>query len=176
MAAKLRKQVEGGRAASKALKAEEAALAQAEFDAHEAKVKALVEQIRRDREEGTDTPYDQRILGPDLLAEKARFEARLEAEKRLLDAQLSRDSGIALGLAPEAEGQAAAEAAADPAADGSATAIAALVAYRVFKGNAQWRVRWRGYGAEGDTWESIHVLNTEELRKQAQLLKEQSGA
>jgi len=176
MVAKLRKQVEGGRAASKALKAEEAALAQAEFDAHEAKVKALVEQIRRDREEGTDAPYDLRILGPDLLAEKARFEARLEAEKRLLDAQLSRDSGIALGLAPEAEGQAAAEAAADPAADGSATAIAALLAYRVFKGNSQWRVRWRGYGAEGDTWESIHVLDTEELRKQAQLLKEQSGA
>ena len=57
--------------------------------------------------------------------------------------------------------------------DGEASAIGieALLEYRVWLGNEQWRVRWRGEGDEADTWEMWRVLDTEALRRRAESLR-----
>ena len=54
--------------------------------------------------------------------------------------------------------------------------IASLIDYRVFLGNEQWRVRWAGGSAddEMDTWERWIVLDTDALRREAELLRTQA--
>ena len=59
----------------------------------------------------------------------------------------------------------------------SAVGISELLAYRVFLGNEQWRVRWADGGGDDDggeaeeSWERYRVLDTEPLRRQAEMLR-----
>jgi len=289
-AAKMRALLEGERAASKAVKREEEEMSKAALEAHDAKVRALVEQIRREKEAGVEAPYDPAILGPNVAAERVQFEARLAAvdlEMRGKAKAAAQTSGQAEGasdagdasdmsdmsdkarqrrreaeearvalaergivprsrsskqpappeppsppepLAPPESTRPSTEAEADasmadasvvaasmadasaategpggvaegipevgaattgvvpvldaataversPAEMASAAGIAQLLAYRVFKGNEQWRVRWQECGEEDDTWEAFGVIDTETLRRQAEQLKaEQSVA
>ena len=55
--------------------------------------------------------------------------------------------------------------------EASAVGIEALLGYRVSRGNEQWRVRWKGYGQDADTWEVWQVLDTEALRRHADALR-----
>ena len=49
--------------------------------------------------------------------------------------------------------------------------IESLVGYRMYKGNEQWQVRWHGYGAEDDTWETLHALTGGEWARLADQLR-----
>ena len=62
-------------------------------------------------------------------------------------------------------------AAAPPAAAESAAGIAELVGYRVFLGNEQWQVRWRDSDAADTSWEKWELLDTDQLRAQAEALR-----
>lgn len=53
-------------------------------------------------------------------------------------------------------------------ATSSDDAIEAVVDYRIFKGLEQWRVRWRGYGPDSDTWERMQVLESHHLTGDAE--------
>ena len=55
--------------------------------------------------------------------------------------------------------------------DEAGVGIEELLEYRVWLGNEQWRVRWRGEGEEADTWETWRVLDTEALRRCAETLR-----
>jgi len=58
-------------------------------------------------------------------------------------------------------------------------AVAEVLGFRVYLGNTQWRVRWRGYGEADDTWEMWRVVEAEasdEARAQAGRLRAAAGA
>lgn len=210
-------------------KAEEKLRKSIAAEEHDEKVRALVEQIKAEKEAGIDSGSFS--LGPNVEEEKARFEDALQnlrqqldkryqqgftpiaspptslavtpsgeqytsPEGRESDAQQARawlaSQGITapqkrpkltveelLSLAKAGEAianqtatdgfQASAK---SSAASASPAGIVSLEGYRVYKGNEQWRVRWKGEGKAGDTWEVWARLDTEELRSRAEQLRE----
>ena len=99
--------------------------------------------------------------------------AEAEAEARVSEAG-ARDQGAAVGPAGASEiaiSEVGASEVGISDVGASEIGISKVVDYRSFKGSDQWRVRWAGYGEEGDTWEAMRVLDTESLRRQAQALK-----
>ena len=88
------------------------------------------------------------------------------------DLDVSDGTSTGAGAVPAASEPAGASEAVEAAATGSVAGIEDVLGYRTFKGNEQWRVRWVGYGEQGDSWESLSVLDTEDLRRKATLLKE----
>ena len=102
----------------------------------------------------------------------------VKAEVRAaIEAEIARDGlGYAAVAIPDAAAAPVAAAADvptnDAAADGSAVGIVALLGYRVYLRNEQWRVRWAGTGEAEDSWERWAVLDTDELRAQAEALRD----
>lgn len=56
----------------------------------------------------------------------------------------------------------------------SPSGISQLLGYRFHLGNAQWRVRWHGDENEVESWEVWSVLDTEELRQHATILRSEA--
>ena len=76
--------------------------------------------------------------------------------------------------APPNKEDAPPEGSAPSATEVSAAGIEEVLAFRRFKGNEQWRVRWQGEDEEGDTWEAWRVLDTAALRSRADQLRDEA--
>ena len=156
-ASAMRRLLEEEHAASEALKAEEEARSEAARVAHDAKLAAYVEELRRSeaKEHHVESkPIEQPIAASSAGIAEKEVEAKAEEVEEV----------AVVALDAECDDQA------ESAGELSAIGIEELLDYRVLRGNAQWRVRWRGYGAEADTWEVWSVLDTDALRRRAEAL------
>lgn len=148
--------------------------------------------IDEDGEERTD-------LDPSSLAAMQQAVARAAEDAQMADVMEAAETAETADAAEAADVADAADAAeaemAEAAEAARATAgrneispagISELLAYRVFLGNEQWRVRWAaasdGGGVGGDeaeeaiSWEAYRVLDTERLRKEAERIRAASRA
>jgi len=145
-------------------------------NAHDAKVRALVDRIKQEKAAGAAgaaqaSPAEappasavasvagaQGVPSP-ASAEKA---AAWLAEQGIVppEKEAAEETQTRLAVKESTDGSGA-----------SAIGIEMLVGYRFHLGNEQWRVRWAGEGEGADTWEVWRVIDTPELRRDAERLR-----
>ena len=187
--------------ASEEVKKEEARQSESARMSHDEKLKAFVEEIKREKRVKEQMEAAARGGAPDPNADAAPaaeaapvptagtdpFAAAAQAKAWLAGRGINAPPAASAtppaakeeaAVAPTAGASAGQEEGAKEAEEvaevASTAGIQQLLEYRVQFGNEQWRVRWAD--SAGETWETWRVLDTDALRRRAEQLRAEAAA